>query len=69
MSDITFARALIAAERVEGRIVGGPVVEISKAEMRRHYRRNKVSFDWAFDEPTSTLRIGYHANDSADPEA
>lgn len=57
---MTFSRALRACERVEGRITGGPVVEILKTEIRRHYRRDKVPFDWRLGDD-AVLRIGYHA--------
>ena len=58
--ELTFSRALLACERVEGRITGGPVVEINKTEIKRHYRRDKVPFDWRLGDD-SILRIGYHA--------
>ena len=53
----TFASALVASERIEGRIMGGPTVVVSKVEMRRHYKRGKVPFEWHLDN-LGTLYIG-----------
>ena len=54
---LTFSRALLSAKKVLAKIEDGPVVELAKSEVRKHYRRDNVPFEWEAMED-GTLRIG-----------